>query len=98
MVIEENCTLTSCLIDSNVKIGSSSHVQGGGKIERYSILLPGTVVSPGFTVPSFTVYGGSPARYVRDTTPEDINEIEQSLKDQSSHAKRNKELLESLGH
>ena len=35
VVIEENCTLTSCLIDSNVKIGSSSHVQGGGKIERY---------------------------------------------------------------
>ena len=98
VVIEEHCSLISCIIDKKVRIGAGSCIQQGARIETYAILLPGSIVSPGSTVPAFSVYGGSPAKYIRDVTPQDIDLTEAAIKTQAEQALRNSELLSSLGH
>lgn len=98
VLIEQHCTLYSCIIDKGVRVGPGSHVQQGAKLETYSILLPGSVVSPGATVPAYTVYGGSPAKFIRDVTEKDLAETENLLKQQIEQAIRNHEILAALGH
>ena len=98
VVIGEHCTLYSCVIDRGVRVGTGAIIQGGAKLETYCVVLPGSVVSPGFTVPAFTVYGGSPAKFVREVSEEDIKKTEEALKTQAEQATRNSEILNALGH
>ncbi|CAG9332424.1 unnamed protein product [Blepharisma stoltei] len=98
VVIEEGCSLISCIVDSFSLIGKGSVIQGGARIERGVILRPGTVVGPGNLIPSFTIWEGNPAKYVRDVTEADFKLIEKALQSQAESAKRNFDLLSSLGH
>ena len=98
VIIEGHCSIVSCIIDKYVKIGTGSVIQNGAKIETHSILLPGSVVSPGFTIPAYTVFGGSPAKYIRDVTPQDLDDFDAEIKRQHQQALLNNDLLISLGH
>jgi len=98
VVIGPGCILSSCLVDSDVWIQAGAVVQQGGKVEKGAILLPGAVVGPGNTVQAFTVYGGYPARFVRDVNQQDLLDKELALKEAGEQAQRNHELLKSLGH
>jgi carbonic anhydrase/acetyltransferase-like protein (isoleucine patch superfamily) len=98
VLVEPHCSLTSCIVDTGVWIGSGSVVQQGAKLEQGSVLLPGSIVSPGFTVPAFSVFGGSPAKMVREVTLKDVSAFQDALKRASEQAQRNDELLASLGH
>ncbi|OMJ73505.1 hypothetical protein SteCoe_27805 [Stentor coeruleus] len=98
VLVEPHCSLTSCVVDTGVWICTGSVVQQGAKLEQGCILLPGSVVSPGFTVPAFSVFGGSPAKMVRDVSLKDLEAFQDALKKASEQAQRNDELLTSLGH
>lgn len=98
VVIGPNCIVASCVIDSDVWIQSGAVVQQGAKIEKGAIVLTGAVVGPGNTVPAYTVFGGYPAKYVRDLTEQDMLEKENALKEAREQAQSNHELLTSLGH
>ena len=98
VLIEAGCNVSSALIDSGVWVQAGSVVQQGAKIERGAILLTGTVVPPGHTVPAFTVFGGYPGKFVRDVSENDLKNKEKAFRDVAEQAKRNQELLLSLGH
>lgn len=44
-------------------------------MEKNGILEPGSVLTAGKVVPSGQVWGGSPARFIRNATPEEISNI-----------------------
>lgn len=98
VLVGDNCTLISCCIDSNVTLGSGSVVQQGAKVERGAVLLPGSVVAPGATIPAYTVWGGSPAKYLRDVTLEDQTTYEALRDVEFKAANSQQEILKSLGH
>jgi gamma-carbonic anhydrase len=98
VLIEHHSSLCSCVVDKGARVGAGSIVQAGAKLETYSVLLPGSVVGPGATVSAFSVFGGNPAKYVRDVTPDDITENKNALKSALEQAWTSNELLKSLGH
>lgn len=98
VVIGPNCIIASSLIDSDVWIQCGAIVQQGARIEKGAILLPGAVVGPGHTVPAYTVFGGYPAKFLRDLNEQDMLDKENALKEAREQAQSNHELLTSLGH
>lgn len=67
--------LHGCAVDNDCIIGEGAQVLDGAKISSRVILLPGSLVPKGKTIPSGQVWGGMPAAYKRDVIPEEIELI-----------------------
>lgn len=52
VVVQNNCSLYSCTIGSNVLIGHRSVVLEGSKIENGAAIGPNSVVPPGRIIPA----------------------------------------------
>ena len=76
VTVGAGCVLKSCRIDDLVVIGDRCTVLPGALVEHHSILEPGTVVRPYQRIPSGQKWGGNPARYVADLTPEEKESIQ----------------------
>ena len=72
VTVGANCVLKSCRIDDLVRIGDKCTVLEGAMVENHVVLEPGTVVLPYQRVVSGQKWGGNPARYVADLTPEEL--------------------------
>ncbi|KAG5182270.1 trimeric LpxA-like protein [Tribonema minus] len=72
VVIEEGCSLTSCMVGDQCNIGRGSVVCEGAIMEKQSILLPGSVLTTGSLVPSRQIWGGNPAQYVGDVDSDSV--------------------------
>ncbi|GAM26691.1 hypothetical protein SAMD00019534_098660 [Acytostelium subglobosum LB1] len=78
--------LNGCSIDSNVVIGTGSIVLEGVRIESGASLEAGSIVPANTVVPQNQVWGGSPARFIRPATQEDVANRELLLDDHSTLA------------
>jgi len=67
--IGPRAVLRSCHIEEQVRIGARSVIMEGARVCKGAHLQPGTVVPPGRLIPEGEVWGGNPARYVRDLLP-----------------------------
>jgi len=67
--------LHACEIGDDCLIGMRSVVMDGVVVEAGSIVAAGALVTPGKRVPSGQLWAGSPARYVRDVTAEELADI-----------------------
>jgi carbonic anhydrase/acetyltransferase-like protein (isoleucine patch superfamily) len=75
--IGHNALVHGCTIHDNVLIGMGAIVMDDCIIESNSIIAAGAVVTQGTHVPSGTIYGGVPAKKLKDTPSELIEgEIE----------------------
>jgi len=83
-------------------VGESAQILDNAVVESNSIVDAGAVVTPGTVVPGGELWAGSPARKVRDLTPEEISTIPQIARDNTElaavhileHAKGFKTILE----
>jgi hypothetical protein len=64
-VIQNNCTLYSCLIEKGVYVGHNSVIMEGAILQRGAIIAPNSVVPPGRVVKERQVWGGNPIKYIR---------------------------------
>jgi carbonic anhydrase/acetyltransferase-like protein (isoleucine patch superfamily) len=87
VVIGSGCVLKSCRIDDLVIVGDKCTILPGALLEHHCILQPGTVVMPYQRIPSGQVWGGNPARYVRDATPNEKEDIQSKAEDIHIQAK-----------
>ena len=71
VTIGHSVTLHGCSIENNTLIGIGSIVMDQSIIEEWSIVAAGSVLKPGTRVPSGKLWGGTPAKEIRD-----LNEIE----------------------
>ncbi|KAG2651132.1 gamma carbonic anhydrase-like 2, mitochondrial [Panicum virgatum] len=67
--------LRSCTIEPECIIGQHSILMEGSLVETNSILEAGSVLPPGRRIPTGELWAGSPARFVRKLTNEEIMEI-----------------------
>ena len=65
-------SLTSCIIDDYVRLGSKTVVGEGATICRTSEVTSNSYVAPGTQIPAGQLWSGSPAQFVRDLTAEEI--------------------------
>ena len=77
--IAHNATIHGCTIEDNVLVGMGAVVLDDSIIESNSIIAAGAVVTKGTHVESGSVYAGSPAKKIKEISPEllkgEINRI-----------------------
>jgi carbonic anhydrase/acetyltransferase-like protein (isoleucine patch superfamily) len=76
VVVGAGCVLKSCRIDDLVLIGDKCTILPGALVEHHCILEPGTVVEPNQRIPSGQKWGGNPAKYIADLTPNEKEGIQ----------------------
>ena len=64
--------LRSCKIEDMAVVGERSIIMEGSILQTKAILLPGTVVPPAKMIPHGQVWGGNPARFVRNLTHDEV--------------------------
>ncbi|XP_075251469.1 dynactin subunit 5-like [Convolutriloba macropyga] len=64
--VEEDVILQATSVGSYVHIGKGSVIGKRAKLGDCSAILPGSYVPPDTVVPTFAIFGGSPARWVDD--------------------------------
>jgi len=77
--------LRACHVEEGAEIGARSVVCEGARIGAGARLLPGTVVPPGRLIPAGEVWGGVPARFVRDLLPHEADETRRACLDDHAH-------------
>jgi carbonic anhydrase/acetyltransferase-like protein (isoleucine patch superfamily) len=76
VTIGHSVTLHGCKVKDHVLVGIGSIVMDQSEIEEWSILAAGSVVKPGTKIPSGKLWGGLPAKEIRDINEKERGWIE----------------------
>jgi len=68
--IAHNAIVHGCTVEDNVLIGMGSIIMDDCIVGSNSIIAAGAVLTKGTVVPPGTVYGGMPAKKLKDISPE----------------------------
>lgn len=68
--VGHNAIVHGCTIHDNVLIGMGSIVMDDCVVESNSIIAAGAVLTKGTHVPSGTIFAGTPAKKIKDISPE----------------------------
>lgn len=71
VTIGHGCIIHACTIGDCAFIGMQSCVMDDALIEGGAMLAAGSLVTSGKTIPAGALWGGRPARYMRDLTEEE---------------------------
>lgn len=64
--------LHACTLEDHSFVGMSATVLDGAVVEGGAMVAAGALVTPGKRVPKGQLWGGTPARYMRDLKPEEL--------------------------
>lgn len=78
VTIGHNAIVHGCIIGDNCLIGMGSTILDGAVIKDNVIVGANSLITPGKTIPSGVLVMGSPAKVVRELTPEEIEGIRYS--------------------
>lgn len=73
VTIGEGCLLRSTVVEDECVVGDKCVLLEGSLVEKHSVLAPGSVLPPGRRIPSGQLWAGSPAKYVRDLTKDEVS-------------------------
>jgi carbonic anhydrase/acetyltransferase-like protein (isoleucine patch superfamily) len=68
--------LHACIVENSGFVGMKSIVMDGSKIEKHAMLATGALLTAGKTVPTGELWAGSPAKFWRKLTADDIEQFE----------------------
>lgn len=88
VTVGHNVTLHGCTIGDNALIGIGSIILNRAVIGRDSIVGAGSLVPEGKTYPDGVLILGSPARVVRELTPEQVAGVRRSADHYVANAQR----------
>lgn len=80
VTVGHQALLHDCTIEDEAYIGMQSLVMDGAVVESRAFLAAGSLVPPGKRIPSGQLWGGRPAKYMRDLTEKDYQTIDWSWK------------------
>lgn len=78
VIIGHNCIVQASIIGCNVIVGDGCIVNNGCILRDCCMLLPGTILAPHTMVPPFSLFGGSPGRFIcelPDCIPNILEEV-----------------------
>lgn len=64
------CLIHACTLESGSFVGNKATVMDGAVVESGAMVAAGALVTPNKRVPAGELWGGSPARKLRDLTPD----------------------------
>ena len=95
-VIGHNVVLHGCIIAPNSLIGMGAIVLNGAKIGRNCLVGAGALVTEGKEFPDGSLIVGSPAKVVRQLTPEQIEGLKSNAQHYVDNARRYRNGLRKL--
>ena len=72
ILIGHMALLHGCTLEDGCFVGMHSTVMDGCVVEKNAFLAAGSLLTPGKRVPTGQMWGGRPARYIRDLSPEEL--------------------------
>lgn len=75
VTVGHSALLHECQIDDHAFIGMKSAIMDNAKVESYAMLAAGALLSPRKIIPSGQLWAGTPAKFLRDLTPNDRDEF-----------------------
>ena len=87
VTIGHSVLLHACTLEDNCFIGMRATLMDGVVVESGAMVAAGALVTPGKRIPSGQLWAGSPAKYFRDLTPEDIAFFPVSAENYVKHAR-----------
>jgi len=84
--IGHNAVIHGCTLENNVLIGMGAIVMDNAVIGEGSIIAAGAIVLANTIVEPGTIYGGTPAKKLKDTDPSNIQMIERISKNYPEYA------------
>ena len=78
VTIGHSAVIHACNIQSNCLIGMGACLLDGVVVENNAMVAAGALVTPGKKVPSGKLWAGRPAKFMRDLSPTEIVDIEES--------------------
>ena len=97
VTIGHQCMLHGCTIGDHTLIGIGAIVLNGAKICRHCLVGAGALVTEGKEFPDGSMIIGSPAKAVRQLTPEQIEGLKLSAQHYMDNARRFRAGLKKLG-
>eukprot|EP01120_Amphizonella_sp_Union-15-10_P001962 TRINITY_DN12106_c0_g1_i1.p1 TRINITY_DN12106_c0_g1~~TRINITY_DN12106_c0_g1_i1.p1 ORF type:complete len:245 (+),score=43.27 TRINITY_DN12106_c0_g1_i1:82-816(+) len=97
VTIGPGSVIHACTISDNSLIDLGSTILDGAVIESFSVVGPGSLVLSDTHIPSKQYWQGSPAKYVRDVTDQEIKFIQESTKNHQRLAKQHDAAYPELG-
>uniref|UniRef100_A0A6B2LH82 Dynactin subunit 6 n=1 Tax=Arcella intermedia TaxID=1963864 RepID=A0A6B2LH82_9EUKA len=86
VVIGSSCSLRGCTVENYCVIGSSCVLSPGSYMESNTVLEPRSVLQPDQRIPSGQVWSGNPAKFSRNLTPKELEEMEAKALDATRYA------------
>ncbi len=80
VTIGHHAIIHACIIEDNAFIGMGAIIMDLARIESFALVAAGAVITPGKIVKSGQIWGGNPAKYLRDLTKEEKDYILVSAK------------------
>lgn len=86
VTVGHNAILHSCKVGDNVLIGMGAIVLDNTVVEPFSMIAAGAMVRPNSKIESGKLYGGIPAKYIRDLTQEELDYFQTSADNYAKYA------------
>lgn len=90
VTIGHNVTLHGCKIGDRCLVGMGAVVLDGAEVENDAMVAAGALVTPGSHIPSGTLYAGSPAKYKRHLSEQEIEGLKRSALNYMQYAENYK--------
>ncbi|MBE9390316.1 gamma carbonic anhydrase family protein [Vagococcus salmoninarum] len=78
VTVGHNCIIHGCEVGNNVLVGMGATVMNGAVIGENTIIGANSLVTEGKQIPPNSLIMGSPAKFIRHLTPEEIAGITQN--------------------
>ncbi|NKD77171.1 gamma carbonic anhydrase family protein [Haematospirillum sp. H1815] len=96
VLVGHNCIIHACTLQSRSFIGMGAVVMDFAVVESGAMVAAGALVPQGRRIPSGELWGGSPARKMRDLTPDETDFIVSQCAHYSALGKEYREMIVSL--
>ena len=73
VLVAHGCMLHGAILKDNSFVGMNSTVMDGATVESDGMLAAGSLLTPGKTVKSGELWAGSPAKFIRSLTKQEID-------------------------
>lgn len=72
VIIQNNCTIFSCIIDDEVFIGAGSVIGEGCKIEKGAVVAPNSYIPPGRLITGGSLWSGNPVKLIKELNQNEL--------------------------
>lgn len=87
VTIGHAATLRGCTVEDEALVGMGACVLQGATVQRGAMVAAGAVVMPNETVPTGELWGGNPAKRLRELKPQEASFLPQSAENYADLAK-----------